>query len=142
VTGSRLKSGFYKSRKRPSSKLQKPRITRISFHTFRHWKATTLYHQTKDTRYVKQGFGDNLSEVKIYGSQRFKRGKVKALGNKMLFGIRGSKQHDSYRASDRPPIYILTKSTKKARLSIKKAVKSCFILTSHKFKSKQYLAVS
>jgi integrase len=30
---------------------------RISFHTFRHWKATTLYHQTKDILYVKEFLG-------------------------------------------------------------------------------------
>jgi integrase len=57
VTRSSLKSGFYKSRKRPSSKIQNPRIIRISFHTFRHWKATTLYHETKDPLYVKEFLG-------------------------------------------------------------------------------------
>jgi integrase len=29
----------------------------ISFHTFRHWKATNLYHQTKDPLIVKQFLG-------------------------------------------------------------------------------------
>jgi hypothetical protein len=29
-------------------KLQNPRLLRISFHTFRHWKATMFYHQTKN----------------------------------------------------------------------------------------------
>jgi len=57
VTRSSLKSGFYKSRKRLSSKIQNPRIIRISFHTFRHWKATTLYHETKDPLYVKEFLG-------------------------------------------------------------------------------------
>ena len=57
VTRSSLKSGYYKSRKRLSSKLQNPRIIRISFHTFRHWKATTLYHETKDPLYVKEFLG-------------------------------------------------------------------------------------
>jgi replication initiation and membrane attachment protein DnaB len=36
---------------------QNPRILRISFHTFRHWKATTLYHETKDPLYVKEFLG-------------------------------------------------------------------------------------
>ena len=48
---------FYASRKRLARKLQNPRLARISFHTFRHWKATTLYHKTKDILYVKQFLG-------------------------------------------------------------------------------------
>lgn len=57
VTMSSLKSGYYKSRKLLSKKLQNPRLIRISFHTFRHWKATTLYHETKDPLYVKEFLG-------------------------------------------------------------------------------------
>lgn len=57
MTRSSLKSSFYQSRKRLSSKLQNPRILRISFHTFRHWKATTLYHETEDPLYVKEFLG-------------------------------------------------------------------------------------
>ena len=57
VTMSSLKSGYYKSRKLLSKKLQNPRLKRISFHTFRHWKATTLYHETKDPLYVKEFLG-------------------------------------------------------------------------------------
>ena len=30
---------------------------RITFHTLRHWKATMLYHQTKDIVYVQQFLG-------------------------------------------------------------------------------------
>ena len=30
---------------------------KIHFHTLRHWKATTLYHQTKDPLYVMQYLG-------------------------------------------------------------------------------------
>jgi len=29
----------------------------MSFHTIRHWKATTLYHQTKDILYVMKFLG-------------------------------------------------------------------------------------
>ncbi|MFC1487496.1 site-specific integrase [Thermoproteota archaeon] len=54
---SSLKSGYYKSRKLLSKKLQNPRLTRISFHPFRHWKATTLYRETKDPLYVKEFLG-------------------------------------------------------------------------------------
>ena len=36
---------------------QNDRIRRITFHTLRHWKATMLYHQTKDIVYVQQFLG-------------------------------------------------------------------------------------
>lgn len=29
----------------------------MSLHTFRHWKATTVYHETKDLFYVKEFLG-------------------------------------------------------------------------------------
>lgn len=54
---SSLKSSFWKSRKHAAFKLQNPRLNNIGFHTFRHWKATTLYHQTKDPLYVKEFLG-------------------------------------------------------------------------------------
>ncbi len=57
VSVSSLKSSFWQSRKRAAFKLQNPRLNRIGFHTFRHWKATTLYHQTKDPLYVKEFLG-------------------------------------------------------------------------------------
>ena len=57
TTMSSLKSSYYKSRKILARKLQNPRLVRITFHTFRHWKATTLYHQTKDPLYVKEFLG-------------------------------------------------------------------------------------
>ena len=35
--------------------------------TFRHWKATTLYHQIKDPYYVKQFLGHkSLSSTEVY----------------------------------------------------------------------------
>ena len=37
--------------------LNLPRLLRISFHTFRHWKATIEYHKTKDPLYVKELLG-------------------------------------------------------------------------------------
>ena len=52
-----LKTTFYRARKRLSTKLQNLRLTKISFHTFRHWKATMLYHQTKDPLIVKEFLG-------------------------------------------------------------------------------------
>jgi integrase len=52
-----LKSAFLHERKRLAVKLQNPRLLSIGFHTFRHWKATTLYHKTKDPLYVKDFLG-------------------------------------------------------------------------------------
>ncbi len=43
-------------------KLQNPRLIRINFHTLRHWKATVLYHQTKDILYVKEFLGHKKIE--------------------------------------------------------------------------------
>ena len=60
VFGKLLKSQrrlFYNFRRRVAGKLNNPRILRITFHTFRHWKATTLYHQTKDIVYVMRFLG-------------------------------------------------------------------------------------
>jgi integrase len=52
-----LKSAFLHLRKKQASKLQNPRVLKIGFHTLRHWKATTLYHQTKDPFYVRDFLG-------------------------------------------------------------------------------------
>jgi integrase len=49
-----MRTSFCKSRKRLAKKLQNPRLLQISFHTFRHWKATTLQHQTHDPWIVKE----------------------------------------------------------------------------------------
>lgn len=52
-----IKVTFMKQRKRLADKLQNPRLLRISFHTIRHWKATMLYHETKDILYVMKFLG-------------------------------------------------------------------------------------
>jgi integrase len=59
------KSAFYQTRKILAKKLQNHRLQRISFHTLRHWKATTLYHQTKDILYVKQFLGHRKVETTL-----------------------------------------------------------------------------
>ena len=62
-----MKVTFLKEKKRLAAKLQNPRLRQISFHTFRHWKATMLYHQTKDPYYVKNFLGHkSLSNTEIY----------------------------------------------------------------------------
>ncbi|RLI35374.1 hypothetical protein DRO66_07370 [Candidatus Bathyarchaeota archaeon] len=39
----------------------------MTFHTFRHWKATMLYHQTKDLVYVMLFLGHkNINNIMIY----------------------------------------------------------------------------
>jgi integrase len=50
-------ASFYLKRKTLAQKLGNPRLLEIGFHTFRHWKATTLYHETKDIVLVKQFLG-------------------------------------------------------------------------------------
>lgn len=52
-----LKAAFLTLRKKQAFKLQNPRLLKIGFHTIRHWKATMLYHQTKDPLYVRDFLG-------------------------------------------------------------------------------------
>jgi integrase/predicted RNA-binding Zn-ribbon protein involved in translation (DUF1610 family) len=62
-----MKGTFIDTRKRLAETLQNPRLLRTSFHTFRHWKATTLYHQTKDPYYVQHFLGHkSLKSTEIY----------------------------------------------------------------------------
>lgn len=44
-------------RNRTTLKLNNPRLKAIHLHTFRHWKATTEYHKTKDIVHVKTILG-------------------------------------------------------------------------------------
>jgi len=48
---------FRRYRKRMAQKLQNPRFNRITFHTFRHWKATMEYHRTKNLLHVMEMLG-------------------------------------------------------------------------------------
>jgi integrase/predicted RNA-binding Zn-ribbon protein involved in translation (DUF1610 family) len=62
-----MKTTFQKNRKRLAQTLQNTRLLRIHFHTLRHWKATTLYHQTKDPYYVQHFLGHkSLKSTEIY----------------------------------------------------------------------------
>ena len=62
-----IRASFCDTRRSISQKLQNPRLLRISFHTFRHWKATMLYHQTKDPYYVQHFLGHkSLKSTEIY----------------------------------------------------------------------------
>ena len=58
---------FERQRANIARKLQNPRLRQIHFHTFRHWKATTLYHQTKDIIYVMNFLGHkSIKNTMIY----------------------------------------------------------------------------
>ena len=54
-------------RSRQANKLKNPRIAQISYHSFRHWKATQLYHQTKDILFVMKFLGHrNVKNTLVY----------------------------------------------------------------------------
>ena len=52
-----LTRNFGRQRKRLALKLKNSRLNQITFHTFRHWKATMEYHKTKDILHVKEILG-------------------------------------------------------------------------------------
>lgn len=56
-------------RKRLAHKLENPRFREITFHTFRHWKATMEYHKNKDILYVKQMLGHKSIENTLLYTQ-------------------------------------------------------------------------
>jgi integrase len=61
------KTTFMRARRRLANKLQNPRLLKISFHTFRHWKATMLYHETRDECYVRDFLGHkSIVNTEIY----------------------------------------------------------------------------
>jgi integrase len=58
---------FSYQRKRTANILQNPRILRISFHTFRHFKATMEYHKTRDILHVMKVLGHkNINNTLVY----------------------------------------------------------------------------
>lgn len=58
---------FSLQRKRITNKTGNPRLLRIHFHTFRHWRGTMLYHRTKDIYYVMQALGyKNIKNTLLY----------------------------------------------------------------------------
>jgi integrase len=52
-----IRRNYQISKNRIAEKIQNPRIKKIMLKTFRTWKATTLYHQTKDPWYVMEFLG-------------------------------------------------------------------------------------
>jgi integrase len=66
-TSHNIRSTFSKQRKTAAEKLQDPRILQIHLHTFRHWKATTQYHDVKDIMEVKKTLGHkDIKSTMIY----------------------------------------------------------------------------
>jgi integrase len=58
---------FLCQRNRLARKLGNPRLTQITFHTLRHWKATMEYHKTHNPWYVKQLLGHkSLQSTELY----------------------------------------------------------------------------
>ena len=48
---------YERQRDKIARRTKNERIRKITFHTFRHWHATWLYHQTKDIIFVQQRSG-------------------------------------------------------------------------------------
>jgi len=62
-----MKTTFSKTHKRLSINLQNPRLMKIHFHTFRHWKATMLYHYKPDMLEVAEFIGHkDLENTRLY----------------------------------------------------------------------------
>ncbi|MEM3728568.1 MAG: tyrosine-type recombinase/integrase [Candidatus Bathyarchaeia archaeon] len=58
---------FYRRRKQLAFKLGNPRLLKIGFHSFRHWKGTMEYHKTKDIIHVKELLGHrNIQNTLVY----------------------------------------------------------------------------
>jgi integrase len=58
---------YERQRQQLATKLQSPRLLRVSFKTFRHFKATMEYHKTKDILHVMQLLGHkNIKNTLVY----------------------------------------------------------------------------
>jgi len=64
---SSIRRTYERQRNRIAKKLGNTRLKQITFHTLRHWKATVLYHQTKDVLYVMNYLGHkSIKNTLIY----------------------------------------------------------------------------
>lgn len=62
-----LYPNFYYRRKTIARRLSNPRLLKITFITYRHWKGTMEYHRTKDILYVKKVLGHkSVNNTLIY----------------------------------------------------------------------------
>ena len=63
----KMRRNFGKQRKRIAAQIKNTRISQITFHTFRHWKATMEYHKTRDILHVKEVLGHkSLNNTMLY----------------------------------------------------------------------------
>lgn len=58
-------SVFYRERKAIAHKLANPRLLRIGLHSLRHWKATMLYHETKNPVLIKEFLGHRTLDTTL-----------------------------------------------------------------------------
>jgi len=64
---SAMKSNLHRSRRRLATKMNNPRLLKISFHSLRHWKGTMEYHKNKDILHVKELLGHrNIQNTLLY----------------------------------------------------------------------------
>ena len=62
-----LQKWFKIAKKRLARKLNNPRLLKITFTTFRHWKGTMEYHRTHDLLHVKKLLGHkNINSTMVY----------------------------------------------------------------------------
>jgi len=62
-----LQKWFKIAKKRLARKLNNPRLLKITFTTFRHWKGTMEYHKTHDLLHVKKLLGHkNINSTMVY----------------------------------------------------------------------------
>ena len=62
-----MQTNYYRQRKRITRQFANPRLDKIVFTTFRHWKATMEYHRTKDILYVMKMLGHKgLQNTLVY----------------------------------------------------------------------------
>ncbi|MCJ7561177.1 site-specific integrase [Candidatus Bathyarchaeota archaeon] len=58
-----MRSCFFMQRRRIAKKLSNPEILKVHFHSFRRWKATMEYHNTKDLIHVQEVLGHKNIEI-------------------------------------------------------------------------------
>jgi len=62
-----IRNTFMELRNRTAKKLNNPKLLQIHLHTFRHWKGTMEYHETKSIMHVKQILGHkSINSTMIY----------------------------------------------------------------------------
>jgi integrase len=62
-----MRRNYTRRRNVLAEQLANPRLKKINFRTFRHWKATVTYHETKDILYVQRLLGHkSLKNTLVY----------------------------------------------------------------------------